>query len=580
MRAIHTAPIIILTILSLATAVAARPRTRTTRFSTLNTRVQKVGGGTSRAALAQVLRQVRRFPGAVNGLRAAYGQAIKSKASRIDLGRYLKVRSNPSAFLASTLGPAAVSNSAKPVAKFIIGGEYRSSRVTDQVVEPSSGKSVIKVYASSRKDVMDAIGKAHQARTKTAALSPAQRAKILRSVASQIKARRGELAQVMSLESGKPLADALVECDRAVNTFRLAAREALKLKPRTQQTPSGKMRVQQAPVGVVTAITPFNFPLNLVAHKLAPAIAAGNPVIIKPSPKTPMTSLLLAEMVTKTAWPKAAISVVTPRLSNVAPLVKDSRVRMVSFTGSEKVGWAIKKQASDKRVSLELGGNAALVVNKDANLKDAVAKAVRGSFAYSGQICISTQRIMVHESVYKKFVSEFVKQTRQIKAGDPLLKGTQLGPMIDGGATRRLQSWVAEAKAGGARVLTGGKVRGNFMEPTVVVGAKASDKIVKEEAFGPVVTISKFSKLGSALKQVNSSRFGLQAGIFTNSQAAIDQAYRTLDVGGLVVNHAPTVRFDSQPYGGNKRSGFGREGPKFAIQEMTEYKTLLMPGQK
>jgi acyl-CoA reductase-like NAD-dependent aldehyde dehydrogenase len=464
--------------------------------------------------------------------------------------------------------------------RFMVGGEYRSSRVLDRVVDPTTGKGLVKVYASSRKDVLDAIGKADGARAQTAALSLKQRATILRGVANQIKARSGELARVMALESGKPLADAKVEVDRAVNTFRLAAREALKLKPKVERSAAGTMRVERAPIGVVSAITPFNFPLNLVAHKVAPAIAAGNPVVIKPSPRTPLTSLLLAEMITKTAWPKAAISVVTPRVSNIAPLVKDRRVKMVSFTGSEQVGWSIKRQASDKRVALELGGNAALVVHKDADLQDAVKKAVRGAFAYSGQVCISTQRIMVHEKLYPRFVKALVEQTRQLKLGDPLQAKTQLGPMIDRRSVERTQSWLREAQKHGARVLTGGKARGNFMEPTVVVNAKPGDKIVREEAFAPLVVVSKYSRLGDALKQVNDSRFGLQAGIFTKSQAVVEQAYRTLEVGGLVVNHVPTVRFDAQPYGGIKRSGFGREGPRYALEEMTEYKTMLMPGVK
>ncbi len=580
----HTRKITTLTILAMLAAFVAtaeaRPRRSANSWRGLNAKAQKARTGTSNKNLARVLMKIRRLPGGVKNLKAAYKAALSKTSARGFLSSYLQVRGNPTGFLAKTLGKGIHSSSKGPAAKFMIGGEYRTSRTMDQVVDPATGKAVMKVYASSKKDVNEAISKAHQAKAQTASLSPQARAKILRSVASQIKSRRGELAQVMALESGKPLADALVECDRAVNTFKLAAREALKMKPKTQNTPNGKMQVERTPIGVISAITPFNFPLNLVAHKLAPSIAAGNPIVIKPSQRTPMTSLLLAEMVTKTAWPKAAISVVTPRLSNIAPLVKDRRVRMVSFTGSEKVGWNIKKQASDKRVALELGGNAALVVHKDADLADAVKKAVRGSFAYSGQVCISTQRIMVHDSLYPKFIKEFVKQTRKIKMGDPLARGSQMGPMIDNAAAKRTQAWVAEAKAGGARVLTGGKVRGNFMQPTVVVGAKPSDKIVKEEVFGPVVVISRYNKLDSALKQVNGSRFGLQAGIFTKSQATVKRAYKALDVGGLVVNHVPTIRFDSQPYGGNKSSGFGREGPKYAVQEMTEYKALLMPGVK
>jgi len=550
------------------------------RWKALNAQARKVGSRVSNRNLARVLFKIRRAPGAVGQLRSLYKGAIKAKAPQKDLANYIKVRSNTSGFLGKTLGPAMTTATAKKpaTARFMVAGKYRTSRVTDEVIDPTTGKTVMKVYASSKKDVQDAISAAHGARDKTASLSPAARAKILRGVVKQLKARKTELAQVMALEAGKPMADALVEVDRAINTFTLSAKEAMKLKPRTEVTPGGKMKISRAPVGVVSAIAPFNFPLNLVAHKLAPAIASGNPVIIKPSPRTPMTSLLLAEMVAKTAWPKAALSVLTPRVSNIGPLVNDRRVKMVSFTGSETVGWKIKKQASGKRVALELGGNAALVVHRDADLKDAVSKAVRGSFAYSGQICISTQRIMVHEKVYDRFVKEFVKQTKKIKVGDPLMAGTQLGPMINKGAVNRAQAWVKDAVAGGAKVLTGGGARGNYMEPTVVVGARANANIVKEEAFAPVVVISKYKKLDSALKQVNDSRFGLQAGIFTKSQKVAEKAFNKLEVGGLVVNHVPTIRFDSQPYGGIKRSGFGREGPKYAIEDMTELKTMLLPG--
>ena len=561
-------------------AAGARPANKRQSWRALNAQACQAGVKTSDKHLARVLWKVRRMPGAVSALRKATLGATKSAEARKDLSAYVKIRSQTGAFLGRSLGQALTQSSKGPAARFLIGGQYRTSRVLDRVVDPASGEPVMQVYASSKKDVMDAISSAHRAKASTAALTPKARAQILRQVARQLKTRRSELAQVMALESGKPLTAALVEVDRAVNTFRLSAREALKLAPKVQQTPGGKMRVEQAPIGVVTAITPFNFPLNLVAHKLAPAIAAGNPIIIKPSPRTPMTSLLLAEMVGRTAWPRQALSVVTPRLSNVAPLIKDPRVRMVSFTGSEKVGWNIKRQAHDKRVALELGGNAALVVHKDADLKDAVKKAVKGAFAYSGQVCISTQRITVHHSLYDQFIKQFVKQTREFKPGDPLMRGTKLGPMIDSASVKRTQRWIAEAVAGGARVLAGGRAKGNFMEPTVVVGAKPTDKIVSEEVFGPVVVISSYKKLDSALKSVNKSRFGLQAGIFTRDQAVVDRAYNKLDVGGLVVNHVPTVRFDSQPYGGNKRSGYGREGPRYAISEMTEYKTLLLPGQR
>jgi acyl-CoA reductase-like NAD-dependent aldehyde dehydrogenase len=530
-----------------------------------------------RDTIARAAARVRPLPGGTSGLREAFRASRTSADGKKALESYLAVRGG--ATLPSSLLPSAVTSGKQgAVARYLIAGEYRTSRTIDAVLDPIDGQRLVGVYATPRKEILEAIDKAHAARPRTAALPVETRARILRQVANELKARRAELGQLIALEAGKPLADALTEVDRAVSTFRLAATEATRLKPRTQHVKGGgDLRVERVPLGVVTAITPFNFPLNLVAHKVAPAIAAGDPILLKPSQRTPLTALALAEIISKTAWPKEALSVLTPRVSNIAPLVKDPRVRMVSFTGSEPVGWKLKQQASDKRVALELGGNAAVIVHRDADLADAVKKSVRGGFAYSGQVCIHTQRILVHEAVYDQFVAEMVKQTAQLKMGDPLLAGTQVGPLIDRAAVERTKRWIDEAVAGGARVLTGGKVTGNYLQPTVVVGARPGDKIVSEEVFGPVVVISRYSALDRALSEVNSSRFGLQAGVFSRDPAVIQQAYRALEVGGVVANHVPTIRFDAQPYGGVKRSGFGREGPRYAIEEMTEYKALVMP---
>jgi acyl-CoA reductase-like NAD-dependent aldehyde dehydrogenase len=562
-------------VLVLSAPALARKPSSVSQLRDLNRTAVSAGFGTSISNLSRVVSKVRHLPGGVGSLRAAYEGALATPDSRSQLSQYLAVRGDRSA-VTRLAGPALTQTPRGPVARYLVAGEYRSSRIVDNVVDPVDGKPLLGVYAAPRADVLEAIAKAHAATARTAALPHTKRAEILRSVAQQLQARRAELGQLIALEAGKPLADALTEVDRAASTFTLAAKEATRLRAHTETAPGGlKVRVERVPIGVVSAITPFNFPLNLVAHKVAPAIAAGNPIIIKPSPRTPLTALVLADILLKTAWPKEALSVLTPRTSNIAPLIKDPRVAMVSFTGSETVGWKIKQQASNKRVALELGGNAALVVHKDADLADAVKKSVRGAFAYSGQVCIHTQRIFVEESRYQAFVDEFVKQARQLRVGDPLLPGTQVGPMIDAASVKRTQSWLAEATAGGARVLTGGTARGNFLEPTVVVGAKPTDKIVSEEVFAPVVVITPYKTLDGALAQVNASRFGLQAGIFSKDRTAINQAYRTLQVGGLVVNNVPTVRADAQPYGGVKRSGFGREGPRYAIEEMTEYKTLL-----
>lgn len=533
-----------------------------------------------RRTLARALFRLRHVPGAVEAVRQSLQSAQTDKTARADLAAYLKVRGGEaSQVFGGVLGGAVASKTAtthEPIARFIVGGQYRSSRVAQTLVDPTTGKPIIAFHQSSKKDVLDAISAADGAAKLTAKLSPAQRSKILTQVAKKLTARRGELGRLLALEAGKPLAAALGEVDRAVNTFTLAAAEALKLVPSIEQVGTSTLRVDRTPIGTITAITPFNFPLNLVAHKLAPAMAAGNPMIIKPSPRTPLTALALAQIVSETAWPKGALSVVIPDNKHITPLIKDPRIKMISFTGSEKIGWQIKAQAPDKRVALELGGNAALIVHRDAKLIDAVQKAVTGAFAYQGQVCISTQRILVHEKHYDSFVKRFVAQTKALRAGDPLHAGTQQGPMIDAQAAQRLHGWVQEAVAGGAKVLAGGKLRGSWLEPTVIVGAKPTDKIMSEEAFGPVVVIQSYKQLDSALKTVNASRFGLQAGIFSKSQRVIDKAYRMLQVGGLVVNNVPTVRVDQQPYGGIKRSGWGREGPRYAIEEMTELKSMLV----
>ena len=328
------------------------------------------------------------------------------------------------------------------------------------------------------------------------------------------------------------------------------------------------------PIGVVAGITPFNFPLNLVAHKVAPVLASGNTLVLKPASKTPLSALKLAEVVEAAGVPTGAFNVVPCSSKLAGPLVEDPRVKMVSFTGSDVVGWEIKQRAGKKKVALELGGDAAVIVEPDADLEAAVKKCVTGAFYYSGQSCVSIQRLFVHERVWDAFMKPFVKQAREWKVGEPLKPDTQLGCMIDEENAKRVQEWVEEARVGGAKVLCGGKRRESFFEATVLTGVPKKCRLGCMEAFGPLVICIPYKDFDWALKEVNRSRFGLQAGLFSNDLKKIWRAFEELEVGGLIVNEVSSFRVDNMPYGGVKDSGFGREGVKYAMEEMTELKLL------
>ena len=330
------------------------------------------------------------------------------------------------------------------------------------------------------------------------------------------------------------------------------------------------------PIGPITAITPFNFPLNLIAHKLAPAIAAGNPILIKPAPQTPITALLLAEVIAQSSLVPGAVSVLPCEISVAQKLITDDRIRMLTFTGSAKVGWQLRQQVDKKKVALELGGNAGVIVHQDAPLELAVERCCYGAFLYSGQTCISVQRIYVHQSLYPKFVGSLIERAKKLKSGDPMKEDTDLGPMISLHAAERVENWVNEAKSKGAKILCGGKRDGSFYEPTVLTHTTTEMKINCEEVFGPVVTVEPYQDFQQALSFMNNSRYGLQAGIFTYDIRLIHLAYLFLEVGGLMINEIPTYRVDSMPYGGAKESGLGREGIRYAMEEMMEPKLMVV----
>ena len=414
------------------------------------------------------------------------------------------------------------------------------------------------------------------------ALPTYERAAALRRISEGIAIRRDELATLISRESGKSIRDAAVEADRGVLVFRLAAEEAERLGGETMPLdigPAHKGRhalTRRFPIGPVAGISPFNFPLNLAAHKVAPALAAGCSIVLKPPSRDPLTMLVVAEIIDEAGLPEGAVSILPMDRTLGDRLVEDERFKLLSFTGSPVVGWGMKERAGKKPVVLELGGNAGAIIDASADLDWAVKRALVGSFAFSGQVCISVQRLLVHEDVWEPFMERFVAGAAALKTGDPLDPGTDIGPMVDGSAVERTERWVAEAVADGAEVLTGGRADGLFFEPTVIVKAQRSSQVCSEEAFAPLVVVFPFSDIEEAFAEVNASRFGLQAGVFTNDLAHAWRAFETLEVGGVVINDVPTYRVDHMPYGGIKESGIGREGLRWAIEDMTELKLMVV----
>ncbi len=409
-----------------------------------------------------------------------------------------------------------------------------------------------------------------------------ERRDVLLHCVRRFEERAEELAQVLCTEAGKPIKDSRGEVTRLVDTFRIGAEEATRIGGEvlpmdvTPRAKNHRALLQRVPIGPCAFITPFNFPLNLVAHKVAPALAAGCPFVLKPASSTPLGALLIGEILAETALPKGAFSVLPLSAADSAPLVEDERFKLLSFTGSPDLGWAMKARAGRKRVALELGGNAAVIVDRDADLADAVGRIVSGAFYQSGQSCIKTQRILVHEALYASFRDQLVAATRVLKAGDPHDEHTFLGPLISEADAVRLEQWIASARAAGAKLLCGGKRTGAVLEATLLEDVPETCELACNEAFGPVSVLSRFRDFSEALAQVNRSRFGLQAGVFTRDLYKAQQAFDVLEVGAVLIGDVPSFRVDHMPYGGVKDSGFGREGLRFAIEEMTELRMLLI----
>lgn len=466
--------------------------------------------------------------------------------------------------------------------KLLINGKWVKSKEGREIKSPYDQSPVAKVHFADTAQVEEAVTAAHQAFAQTKKLSSHERSQVLEKISAEIERRKEELARSITLSSGKTIKSSRIEVERAVNTFKIASEEAKRIGGEiipldlSAQTKERWGLVRRFPLGVISAITPFNFPLNLVAHKVAPALASGNSVVLRPASQVSITSVLLGEIINDTDYPSGGFNVVPSGYEAAEILLNDERVKMVTFTGSPAIGWELKRKAHKKKVTLELGGNAAVVIEPDANLDFALPRAVLGAYSYSGQICISIQRIYLHEKVYDRFMAEFVKATQNLKMGDPLDEETDVGPMINPAAAEQTEEWVAEAVENGARVIAGGKRDGVMFEPTILENVKPELRISWLEAFAPVVVVYRYREFEEALKVVNYSIYGLQAGVFTKDLNKAFRAFEELDMGGVIINDIPTFRIDHMPYGGVKESGFGREGLKYAIEEMTELKLMAI----
>jgi len=466
-------------------------------------------------------------------------------------------------------------------ARNLIAGEWRESARSAEVRDPYRAEVVGRAPVSTAADVQSAIAAAVEGSAKAAAMPAYERAALLRRAAALIERDVKPLAELMTRETGKAIKDAEAEIRRSLETFLLAAEEAIRIEGRhipLDGSPmgAGKLAVMMRfPVGVVAAITPFNAPFNLAAHKIAPSIAAGNAMVLKPPPQAPLIVHRLAELVVEAGLPAGMLNVVHGGAEVGAALVADPRVDFITFTGSSRAGVAIKAASGLRRVALELGGNGATIVHDDADLAGAAQACARNSMRLAGQSCISVQSVYVHKRVCDAFLESIEPEVRRLRLGDPLDAATDVGTLIDENAARRVESWVREAGAGGAQVLTGGRRHGAAFEPTLLSDVKPQMKVVCEEVFGPVVNVIPYDTLEQAFAAINAGQYGLHAGVFTRSNEVTFKAIRALRVGGVIINGTSTWRTDQLAYGGVKASGIGREGPRYAIEEMTEQRLVV-----
>ncbi len=466
--------------------------------------------------------------------------------------------------------------------KIFVAGNWVESGKPLPVVDPYTGGAFGQTFLADAAQVEKALACGAAYFEAGPKLSPSQRGGICLAVARGLEEKKGDFARLIVAEAGKPVTDARREVQRTLSVFREASREAGALEPQPLplEFPPGqenrKAFLGRFPLGAVFCVTPFNFPLNLVAHKVAPAIAFGCPFILKPSPKTPLTPLLLAEVLLEAGLPPEGFSVFPAENADTEKMAADPRVKVLSFTGSAAVGWRLKGLANKKKVLLELGGNAAVVVEPDADMDFALARVLAGGFGYAGQTCISVQRVYVEKGLFPRFLDLLVARVKALQMGEPTDEKTQVGPMISEEAAKRVEDWVKEARTGGAKALCGGRRNGSFYEPTALTGVRPEMRVSCGELFGPVVVVEPYSDYEKALAEVNRGPYGLQAGVFTRDPEKMKRAYETLEVGTVLINEVPTYRVDAMPYGGVKDSGFGREGARYALEAYTEPRLMIV----
>lgn len=465
---------------------------------------------------------------------------------------------------------------------FLTAGRWQQTATTTKILNPFNGDVVAEVCQAGSGDVEVAVQSTLEGARVMRDFPGHLRSSLLQKVSVLLDARAEEIARTIMAEGGKPITDARREVSRAVHTFSIAAEEAKRIAGEVlplDWTPATEAHwglTRRFPIGPILGITPFNFPLNLVAHKVAPALAAGNAILIKPAPQTPLTALLLGEVIMEAGLPGGAVNIIPCPNPVAERLVADPRFKLLSFTGSAAVGWMLKGKSGKKKVVLELGGNAGVIVEPDADLDWAAQRCASGGFVYAGQTCISVQRILVHESIADAFTKKLLALVAVVKTGDPADDATVVGPLIDSSATRRVESWIQEAVAQGARVLAGGAHKESVLEATVMSQVTPSMKVSCEEVFGPLVTVTSYRQFEQAVAMLNNSPYGLQAGIFSQDVNRIFSAFRDLEVGAVLANEIPTFRAEHMPYGGVKDSGLGREGVRYAIEEMTEPRLLVL----
>ncbi|HJQ64740.1 MAG TPA: aldehyde dehydrogenase family protein [Gemmatimonadales bacterium] len=457
-----------------------------------------------------------------------------------------------------------------------------AERETSVIHAPHDGSEVGVCTLSTPEDVRAALDASVVAARSCRELPAYERARALRATAAGLTAERDELARTLALEAGKPISQARLELDRAIAVFADAAEEATRIGGEVLPAdcvPTGKGRLaltRRFPLSPITGITPFNFPVLLTAHKVAPAMACGATITVKPPPQDPLATLRMMDIIRSSGYPDGGVNMVPCHVDVAQILIEDPRVRLITFTGSAAAGWGIRAKAGTKRVVLELGGNAGVIIEPDADVAWAAARCAVGGFTYAGQSCISTQRIYVHQDVYRQFLDAFLPKVRALKVGDVLDDATDVGPMISVDAAQRVERWIAEARSGGADVAIGGTRRGAFLDPAVLLDTSPDMKVNCEEVFAPLVTVAPYTRLDDAVDAVNRSPFGLQAGVFTRDAKTLFRLHAELDVGGVNGNDIPGFRVDRLPYGGAKASGLGREGVRYAIEEMTELRVLTI----